>query len=63
MRVLSLMGDLGGLRASSAGIAKPVLAFGYGMQWHAAEDPTRPGPEGGRIVYASRVPPRRTQDT
>ena len=23
-----------------------------------AEGPARPGPEGGRIVYASRIPPR-----
>ena len=53
----------GWFRRTSAGNAKPILAFGYGMQWHGAEDPTRPGPVGGRIVYASRVPPRRTQDT
>ena len=33
----------------------------YGLmacQRHGERDLTRPGPEGGRIVYASRIPPR-----
>ena len=34
------------------------LQTGNGMP---AEGFTRPGPEGGRIVYASRIPPRRFQ--
>ena len=57
-----------GLQESSAGCAKPVwegkrkgkpfLVRNGGMQ---AEGLAHPGPEGGRIVCASRHPPRRLE--
>ena len=50
-------GPLGGMREASLGgirEGKPSLVR-KGMQ---AEGLARPGPEGGRIVYASRIPPR-----
>ena len=57
--------DFLGLQGPSAGSAKPVwegkggslpsLVRQGGVQ---AEGLARPGPEGGRIVYASRIPPR-----
>ena len=49
-------GDSGDCLSSPfRGLVGMPLGYGNGKQ---AEDLARPGPEGGRIVYASRIPPR-----
>ncbi len=43
--------------AGTAVAARGHLGRMFGMPWHGKERSARPGPEGGRIVYASRIPP------
>ena len=51
-------GILGGMREGSLRPKRPLgMALGHG-NGKQAEGSARPGPEGGRIVYASRIPPR-----